>query len=429
MDTSRFRDLRKQLMAMLDVRGEVSDDEIRELIDGLVLGFGHEEYLSVEERTDLSRELFSSVRRLDILQELIDDRDVTEIMVNGPDRIYVEKNGCVKRWERTFSSREKLDDVIQQIVGKCNRVVNERKPIVDARLVNGARVNVVIQPIALNGPILTIRRFPDTPITMEKLIEMGSISEEAAVFLQKLVEAGYSIVISGGTSAGKTTFLNALSNYIPKDERIITIEDNAELQIQGIENLVRMEAKSANMEGNENITIRDLIKSSLRMRPDRIVVGEVRGGEAVDMLQAFNTGHDGSLCTIHANSAFDSLSRLETMVLMAFPLPLPAIRRQIASGVDLLIHLGRMRDRHRRVLEISEIDGYEKDSVQLHPIYEWDDRAKKLVKSGELKHTGKLERTGVVLEDAGKLKRTGVVLEDAGKLKRTGAVQEGGRLP
>jgi len=384
-------------MSSLDERGELSDEEIRSIIDDLVLGFSHENYLTVSERNTLSRELFSSVRKLDILQELIDDKDVTEIMVNGPERIYVEKNGQMRLWERTFSSREKLEDVVQQIVGNCNRVVNERKPIVDARLSNGARVNAVISPIALDGPILTIRRFPDTPITMEKLIAIGSISEEASHFLQKLVEAGYSIIISGGTSAGKTTFLNALSNYIPKNERIITIEDNAELQIQGIDNLVRLEAKSANMEGNENITIRDLIKSSLRMRPDRVIVGEVRGGEAVDMLQAFNTGHDGSLCTIHANSAADSLSRLETMVLMAFALPLPAIRRQIASGVDILVHLGRLRDRSRRVLEIAEIDGYENENILLHPLYEWDGGRKSLVKMGELKHTGKLERTGVVI--------------------------------
>lgn len=397
MEPAHYRELRKILMSSLDERGELTDEEIRSIIDDLVLGFSHENYLTVSERNTLSRELFSSVRKLDILQELIDDKDVTEIMVNGPERIYVEKNGQMRLWERTFSSREKLEDVVQQIVGNCNRVVNERKPIVDARLSNGARVNAVISPIALDGPILTIRRFPDTPITMEKLIAIGSISEETSHFLQKLVEAGYSIIISGGTSAGKTTFLNALSNYIPKNERIITIEDNAELQIQGIDNLVRLEAKSANMEGNENITIRDLIKSSLRMRPDRVIVGEVRGGEAVDMLQAFNTGHDGSLCTIHANSAADSLSRLETMVLMAFALPLPAIRRQIASGVDILVHLGRLRDRSRRVLEIAEIDGYENENILLHPLYEWDGGRKSLVKKGELKHTGKLERTGVVI--------------------------------
>lgn len=310
----RYRSLRKKLMELLDTKGEAGDAEIRDMISELVLESSRRQYMDIEEKTKLSRELFYSVRRLDILQDLIDDREVTEIMVNGPDRIYVEKNGRLFLWNRSFASAEKLEDVVQQIVGKCNRVVNERMPIVDARLKDGSRVNVVISPIALEGPILTIRRFPEKPITMEKLIDSGSISAEAAVFLKKMVCAGYSIIIGGGTSAGKTTFLNALSNYIPREERIITIEDNAELQIQGIDNLVRMEAKMANIEGNAEITIRDLIKTALRMRPDRIIVGEVRSGEAVDMLQAFNTGHDGSLCTIHANSCFDMLSRLETMV-------------------------------------------------------------------------------------------------------------------
>ena len=285
-----FRSLRASLMSRLDGVGEAEDDEIRQMITELVMEESRNSYLDIEKRTAISRELFYSVRRLDILQDLIEDREVTEIMVNGPDTIYVEKNGHLFKWNHRFSSREKLDDVIQQIVGKVNRVVNESSPIVDARLPDGSRVNVVIAPVALDGPVLTIRRFPEEPITMEKLIRFGSITQEAAEFLETLVAAGYSIVIGGGTSAGKTIFLNALSNYIPKTERIITIEDNAELQIQGIGNLVRMEAKSANMEGATEVTIRDLIKSSLWMRPDRIVVGEVRGGEAVDMLQAYNTG-------------------------------------------------------------------------------------------------------------------------------------------
>ena len=288
-----FHRLRSSLMARLDTVGEVSDEEIRQMITELIMEESRSSYMNIERRTALSKELFYSVRRLDILQDLIEDKAVTEIMVNGPDTIYVEKNGHLFKWDHRFSSREKLDDVIQQIVGKVNRVVNESSPIVDARLPDGSRVNVVIAPVALDGPVLTIRRFPEEPITMEKLIRFGSITQEAAEFLEILVAAGYSIVIGGGTSAGKTTFLNALSNYIPKTERIITIEDNAELQIQGIGNLVRMEAKSANMEGATEVTIRDLIKSSLRMRPDRIVVGEVRGGEAVDMLQAYNTGHLG----------------------------------------------------------------------------------------------------------------------------------------
>ena len=396
-ERERFDSLREKLMDLLEEHGDAEDDEIRAMIDDLVLADSGERRLSVTERLNLGRELFYSVRRLDILQDLIDDKSVTEIMVNGPDCIYVEQNGKIRKWERAFTSREKLEDVIQQIVGKCNRVVNEQNPIVDARLSDGSRVNAVIAPIALDGPILTIRQFPEEPITMEKLIRSGSITKEAAEDLRVLVAAGYSMIIGGGTSAGKTTFLNALSNAIPKDERIITIEDNAELQIQGIGNLVRLEAKSANTEGGRSITIRDLIKSALRMRPDRIIVGEVRSGEAVDMLQAFNTGHDGSLCTIHANSCQDMLSRLEVMVLMAFPLPLQAIRGQIASGADVLVHLGRLRDRSRRVLEIAEVTGMENEQVKLNSLYKWDDADRSFKKTGELQSTMKLDRRGLSL--------------------------------
>ena len=396
-ERERFDSLREKLMDLLEEHGDAEDDEIRAMIDYLVLADSGERRLSVTERLNLGRELFYSVRRLDILQDLIDDKSVTEIMVNGPDCIYVEQNGKIRKWERAFTSREKLEDVIQQIVGKCNRVVNEQNPIVDARLSDGSRVNAVIAPIALDGPILTIRQFPEEPITMEKLIRSGSITREAAEDLRVLVAAGYSMIIGGGTSAGKTTFLNALSNAIPKEERIITIEDNAELQIQGIGNLVRLEAKSANTEGGRSITIRDLIKSALRMRPDRIIVGEVRSGEAVDMLQAFNTGHDGSLCTIHANSCQDMLSRLEVMVLMAFPLPLQAIRGQIASGADVLVHLGRLRDRSRRVLEIAEVTGMENEQVKLNSLYKWDDADRCFKKTGELQNTMKLDRRGLSL--------------------------------
>ena len=396
-ERERFDSLREKLMDLLEEHGDAEDDEIRAMIDDLVLADSGERRLSVTERLNLGRELFYSVRRLDILQDLIDDKSVTEIMVNGPDCIYVEQNGKIRKWERAFTSREKLEDVIQQIVGKCNRVVNEQNPIVDARLSDGSRVNAVIAPIALDGPILTIRQFPEEPITMEKLIRSGSITREAAEDLRVLVAAGYSMIIGGGTSAGKTTFLNALSNAIPKEERIITIEDNAELQIQGIGNLVRLEAKSANTEGGRSITIRDLIKSALRMRPDRIIVGEVRSGEAVDMLQAFNTGHDGSLCTIHANSCQDMLSRLEVMVLMAFPLPLQAIRGQIASGADVLVHLGRLRDRSRRVLEIAEVTGMENEQVKLNSLYKWDDADRCFKKTGELQNTMKLDRRGLSL--------------------------------
>ncbi len=390
-----FEELKAALLEELEEKREAGDEEIREMIRSLILAVSRRQYLPVDERIRLTGELFSSVRRLDILQELIDDKSVTEIMVNGPDTIFLERNGRMERWEKTFSSKEKLEDVIQQIAGSVNRVVNEQHPIVDARLSDGSRVNAVIAPVALDGPILTIRQFPEKPIDMESLIKRGSITGEAAGFLETLVKAAYSMIIGGGTSAGKTTFLNALSNYIPKGERVITIEDNAELQIQGVRNLVRLEAKEANSGENRSVTIRDLIKSALRMRPDRVVVGECRSGEAVDMLQAMNTGHDGSLSTIHCNSSEDCLSRLETMVLMAFPLPLPAIRRQIASGVDIIIHLGRLRDRSRRVLEIAEVDGMEGEEVRLNPLFAWDDQAQRLVKVGELKHRVKLIRSGL----------------------------------
>ena len=372
MSRELFQELRTHLMERLDLTRELSDEEILDEIDDLILGRMREYGLSLKEKVQLRQELFHSVRKLDVLQELIEDETVTEIMVNGPDAIFVERAGKLKKWDKTFTSGEKLEDVIQQIVGKCNRVVNESMPIVDARLDNGARVNAVIRPVALNGPILTIRRFPDTPITMEKLISLGR------------------------TGSGKTTFLGALSNYIPPDERLITIEDNAELKIQGIANLVRLEAKMANMEGATSITIRDLIKTALRMRPDRIIVGEVRGGEAVDMLQALNTGHDGSLSTAHANSASDMLSRLETMTLMGVDLPLEAIRRQIASGVDILIHLGRMRDKSRKVLEITEICGFENHEIKTRTLYRWQE-GKGLVQTAELLNREKLIRAGVTI--------------------------------
>lgn len=396
MSRETFRILRQMLMQKLDLSRELSDQEILEAIDELILNHMRDSCLSLKEKVQLRQELFYSVRKLDVLQELIEDEAVTEIMVNGPDSIFVERGGRLSKWCKSFTSREKLEDVIQQIVGKCNRVVNESMPIVDARLENGARVNAVIYPVALNGPILTIRRFPDQPITMERLIALGSLPKKCAEFLSGLVKARYSIVIGGGTGSGKTTFLSALSEYIPKDERLITIEDNAELKIQGIDNLVRLEAKMANMEGAVSVTIRDLIKSALRMRPDRIIVGEVRGGEAVDMLQALNTGHEGSLSTAHANSSRDMLSRLETMTLMGVDLPLEAIRRQIASGVDILVHLGRMRDKTRKVLEITEVCGFENGEIKIQPLYQWQE-GKGLVQTASLTHREKLERAGVVI--------------------------------
>lgn len=394
MNRETFQAIQDLLMEKLDMSREMTDREILDEIDQLILNRMRDSYISLNEKLQLRQELFYSVRKLDVLQELIEDETVTEIMVNGPDAIFVERGGRLGKWDKSFTSREKLEDVIQQIAGRCNRVINESMPIVDARLENGARVNAVISPVALNGPILTIRRFPDTPITMDRLIALGSLTCECARFLKALVRARYSIVIGGGTGSGKTTFLGALSDYIPEDERIITIEDNAELKIQGVENLVRLEAKMANMEGAVSVSIRDLIKTALRMRPDRIVVGEVRGGEAVDMLQALNTGHEGSLSTAHANSARDMLSRLETMTLMGVDLPLEAIRRQIASGVDILIHLGRMRDKTRKVLEITEVCGYEKNEIITRTLFRREEDLG-LVQVSELLNREKLARAGV----------------------------------
>ncbi|MDO4443916.1 MAG: CpaF family protein [Bacillota bacterium] len=391
MEGNFFADIRQELMRELDQEAEWSDVQILEKIDDLVLLRTRRSSLTVNEKEQLRKELFYSVRKLDILQELLEDDQVTEIMVNGYENIFLEKQGKRMRWDRKFVSKEKLEDVIQQIAGKCNRVINENFPIVDARLENGSRVNAVVYPVALEGPILTIRRFPDHPITMEWLLKQESITVEAAEFLERAVAAGYSILIGGGTSSGKTTFLNALSNYIPKDERIITIEDSAELQIQGIDNLVRLEAKPANMEGNKEITIRDLIRTALRMAPDRIVVGEIRGAEAIDLLQAWNTGHSGSLGTAHANSSKDMISRVETMVLMGMSLPLEAVRRQIASGIDLMVHLGRQKDKSRKVLEITEVLGYENGEVKLQTLFQWDKDIRGLRKINALYHKEKME--------------------------------------
>ena len=407
MKQKQFIRIRVKLMEQLRQGAEWSDEEILERIDLLVSETARENRLTVKQREEIRRELFYSVRKLDILQELLDDDRVTEIMVNGYQNIFVEREGKKSRWEKSFVSKEKLEDVVQQIAGKCNRVINENSPIVDARLENGSRVNAVIYPVALDGPILTIRRFPEHAITMEDLIAKESITREAATFLEQMVKAGYSILIGGGTSSGKTTFLNALSNAIPHEERIITIEDSAELQIQGVENLVRLEAKPANMEGNRAITIRDLIRASLRMRPDRILIGEIRGAEAIDLLQALNTGHDGSLSTGHANTPQDMLSRIETMALMDFDMPLSAIRRQIASGIDLIVHLGRLRDKTRKVLQILEILGYDPQSgeIRTQVLYEFVEEGVdacgkvcgRLVARKGLRRREKLERAGLTL--------------------------------
>ena len=323
---------------------------------------------------EFGRDLFNAFRKLDILQELLEDESITEIMINGLENIFVEKKGEIYQYEKRFVSRKKLEDIAQQIASGCNRTVNEAEPIVDARLPDGSRVNLVLLPVALNGPIITIRKFPKEGITMKHLIAWGSISREAAEFLEMLVKAKYNMFISGGTGSGKTTFLNALSQFIPEDERIITIEDNAELRLQSLPNLVRLEARNANMEGEGRIDIRELIRTALRMRPDRVIVGEVRSAETIDMLQAMNTGHDGSLSTGHGNSPKDMIGRLETMVLMGMEIPIEAVQRQIASGIDIIIHLGRMRDKTRKVLEIIEITGYEKGEIQMNTLYEFQEK-------------------------------------------------------
>ena len=399
--------VKDRVMSSLDFSREISDQEMFEIIDREIASELRHRMVTLEERKNLRLLVFHSIRKLDVLQHLVDDPAITEIMVNGTDNIFIEKNGAIMESGVRFESRQRLEDVVQQIVSSCNRVVNESSPIVDARLENGSRVNIVLNPVALNGPIVTIRRFPEKPITMKRLIELGSISEYLKNYIEVLIKAGYNIFISGGTGSGKTTFLNALSDFIPKDQRLISIEDNAELQILGVPNLVRMEARNANVEGCRPITIRDLIKSSLRMRPDWIVVGEVRGDECVDMLQAMNTGHM-AMSTGHANSAEDMLSRIETMVLMGMEIPLPAVRGQIASGIDIVVHLGRLRDRTRKVLEICELEKeLDPDSgrIKVNTLFEFEEEGEdengkiigKWRKRSELKATEKLVAAGLSL--------------------------------
>ena len=369
--------LHARILEELDMTREIEDEELTELIYRVLQEASSEEYLSLSRKTELGKELFNAFRKLDLLQEFLEDEGITEIMINGTRSIFFERDGRIHKSDKRFLSKEKLEDVIQQIVASSNRLVNEASPIVDARLADGSRVNVVLEPVAVNGPIVTIRKFGKEAITMDQLIAWNSISKEISDFLAALVAAGYNIFISGGTGSGKTTFLNALSQYIPKDERIITIEDNAELKLQDIPNLVSLEARNPNVEGTGAVTIRDLIKSALRMRPDRIIVGEVRGAEAIDMLQALNTGHDGSLSTGHANSTADMLARLETMVLMGMNLPLPAIQRQIASGIDIIVHLGRLRDKSRKLLEVSEVLGYVNGKICLQSLYKYEEEGEK----------------------------------------------------
>ncbi len=383
----------------MDAAVEVDDESLLEMIDEEIGEKAREGYIRLRERHTLRSEVFNSFRKLDVLQELLEEPEITEIMINGENHIFIEREGRIAEWEGSFESRDKLEDVVQQMVTRVNRLVNESHPIVDVRLEDGSRVNVVLPPVSLEGPVVTIRKFPQEVFTLERLVEVDSITREAADFMRRLVRARYNIFISGGTGSGKTSFLNALSNDIPKDERVITIEDSAELQIRGIPNLVRLEVRNANVEGKNEVTIRELIKTSLRMRPDRIVVGEVRDAAAVDMLSAMNTGHDGSLSTGHANSPKDMLSRLETLVLMGIDIPLAAIRAQIASAIDVVVHLGRLRDKSRKVLEISEVSGMEGGQIVLNPLF---------VHQGESGRTERLLRTERAMVNKGKLERAGI---------------------
>ena len=394
--------LQESIIGRMDLSRQMSEEEVRELIDEEISKEGKARHLTLDTKATLRKEIYHTIRELGILQDLIDDPEITEIMVNGTTPIFVEKEGKISQLSVSFESEEKLNHVIQQIVSRCNRVINEASPIVDARLKDGSRVSAVLTPIALNGPILTIRRFPREAITMEQLVSINSITQEAAEFLKKMVQAGYNILVSGGTGSGKTTFLNVLSGFIPETERVITIEDSAELQLQNLPNLVRLETRNANVDGCREITIRDLIKASLRMRPSRLIVGEVRGKEAVDMLQSVNVGHYG-MTTVHANSVRDVVSRLETMVLMGMDLPLNAIRKQIVSGFDLMIHLGRLRDGSRRVLEIAEPLSVAGEEVQIQTLFRFfetgvDKRGRvsgELKKMGELKYEEKLKAAGI----------------------------------
>lgn len=361
--------IRRMVLEQIPSDAELQERELLQLIDENIRRAGGDSYLRFGDRKRLRTNIYNSMRRLDVLQELLEDENITEIMVNGPEHIFIEREGRMMETGLIFDSSERLYDIAQQIASGGNRIVNETSPILDVRLADGSRVNIVLPPIAMEGPVITIRKFPKDPLTMDKLIDMGALTEEAAEMLRKLVEAKYNIFISGGTGAGKTTFLNILSNYIPGDERIITIEDSAELQIQRVKNLVRLEARNANVEGKNQVTIRDLIKSALRMRPDRIVVGEIRDATAIDMLTAMNTGHDGSLSTGHANSPGDMLNRLETLVLMGMEIPLEAVRQQIASAIDIIVHLGRLRDKSRKVLEICEVGQCEGGKIRMYPLF------------------------------------------------------------
>ena len=388
-----YSEIRELIMRDISASNHLQDRELIESIDSVLDRKAAEYNIGLGEKLELKNRLFNSFRKLDVLQELLDDKSVTEIMINSPNEIFIEKENQIRRWNVTFEDQERLEDIIQEIVSRINRRVNTSSPIADARLPDGSRVHIVLPPIALKGPTITIRKFPE-PIDMKKMILSGTISGEAAEFLKILVRAGYNIFISGGTSSGKSTFLNALTQFIPEEERVITIEDSAELQIRHVKNLVSLETRDANSEGEGEINMSTLIKASLRMRPDRVIVGEVRGAEALDMLSAMNTGHDGSLSTGHANSTQDMLTRIESMVLMAVDIPLPAIKSQIAAGLDILVHLQRMRDHSRKVMEISEVKGVENGEIRLNRIFTFNHAKERLERCGTLLHAEKLEIAG-----------------------------------
>lgn len=401
-----YKQIRHNVYQNLDIAHNITDDELYSVIDNCIYDVSRQKIISIRQKEELRNRIYNSIKKLDILQELLENPDITEIMVNGKDNIFYEKSGYIEKWNKHFDSEQKLADIAQRIAAMSNRMVNEACPIVDTRLEDGSRVNIVLPPVAMDGPVITIRKFYDKPLTIDRLIELGSITEEAAHFLEKLVKSRYNIFISGGTGSGKTTFLNVLSDYIPDDERVITIEDSAELQLHNIKNLVRLEARMANSEGNNAVAIRDLIKSSLRMRPDRIVVGEVRGAEALDMLQAMNTGHDGSLSTGHSNSPKDMLTRLETMVLMGMNMPIDAIRTQIASAIDIIVHLARQRDKSRKVVQIAEVGDYKNGEIELTPLFRFVEKGEG--KDGRI--LGELVRQNTDIKRTEKLKSAGITL-------------------
>ena len=397
-------DIRNKVVDNLDMSREAENSEIHEIIDEIIAEETEYRYMSVSEKIGLHKYIFNSIKGLGILDELLEDEDITEIMINSHNSIFIEKKGHIYETEGQFDSPERLNDIIQQIVSRNNKRINESSPIADTRLSDGSRVNIVLPPVAIDGAVVTVRKFPRERVDMKGLIELKSITKEAADFLEKLVVSGYNIFICGGTGSGKTTFLNVLSDYIPGEERVITIEDSAELQLKNIKNIVRMEARQANTEGENEITIRDLIRTSLRMRPDRIIVGEVRGKEAIDMLQAMQTGHDGSMSTGHSNNTKDMLNRLETMVLMGMDIPMNAIRSQIASAIDIIVHLGRLRDRTRKVLKIDEVLDCVNGEIKLNPLFEFVEYGEteelvegKLEARNRLVNTEKLERSGLSL--------------------------------